>query len=232
MWCTRCGAPMATTARTCAHCGRVRDDGSLTPLPREPAGAALGEPCEAGRHLGGMRIRDTQIVDLVAGRTLSGLETTGRRRIYELGGSRDVCAFLASVTWESGECEVRRTRRYETPWWQDRLLGRQRLAVEAWGDDWMQIELRQARLDRDRSLRLADVGEYELDAKSGACVRCALRLAGATAMGTRQEVLGVGDERRHVLCATFPRDAQLVPVVAFALTRVAPLLSTVQARSA
>jgi hypothetical protein len=99
------------------------------------------------------------------------------------------------------------------------------MAVEAWGSAFDCLELCQAQLDHTRAVRLAEASEYELDAYAGACLRCALLAAGAAAMGSRQEVLGVGDERRHVLCATFPREARLVPVVAFALSRVAPLLN-------
>ena len=230
MWCTACGAPLPTPARFCSRCGNTNGQegaarsSSWAPDPQNP--------CEAGRAMAGLQIWDAEIRQLIAGTTLAGMDTTGEQQLFEVDGPRDLHVWIACVVWSNGEREVRRTRRYETPWWQDHLFGRQRLSIEDWGEGYRQIDLDQAYLDGDRTLRIGPVSEYELDARSGACVRCALSAAGATAMGTRQEVLGVCDEDRHGLCATFPRDAIMVPIVAFALTRVAPLLNGASVRSA
>lgn len=168
----------------------------------------------------------------MAGETLGGMLTNGEQQLFEVRGPASVHLWLAHVTWECGEREIRRTRRHDTLGWQDRLLGRQRLEIEAWGEGYCSIELGQAQLTARDVVEIREASEYELDAGARTCIRCALRAVGASSMGTRQEVLGVCDEDRHRLCVTFPEDAWRVPILAFALTRVAPLLARVEARRA
>lgn len=232
MWCTGCGAPLSATARYCSHCGRPIAVGTRALPPSNLRPTTPGDPCESGREMAGVTIDETGVAEAISGETLCGFTTTGEQTLYEVTGPRELHLWVAYVQWACGEREIRRTRRYETAWWQDQLFGRQRLAVETWGADFDQVELCQAQLDGGRALRLAEVSEYELDAFAGTCLRCALKLAGATAMGTRQEVLGVGDERRRVLCVTFPRPVQRVPIAAFVLTRIMPLINRVSSASA
>jgi len=122
---------------------------------------------------------------------------------------------LAYVCWEGGEREIGRVDEAGS-----------RVEVEDWGDGHLTMDLGHASQDGGAGIAQRPASEYELDAAAHACVRCALQAAGATAMGTRQEVLGLGDERRHHLCTTFPRESRRVPAVVYALTRLAPLLHT------
>ena len=246
MSCTACGSPLVLGARSCRACGSLVSLGSPSRAPGTPVHETVpphltlevGErcrpdaPCGAHHDLGGFFVAATSIRETVCGESIAGLETTGEQHVFEAtapGGGR---IHVAWVEWCHGEREVRRTRRFETPWRLDRRLGDQRLEVEAWGDGHLWVELEQARLEDGTHAATYRASETELDGGAHTCVRCALLGAGATAVGTRQEVLGALDERRHYLCATFPRDALRVAIAAFLLVRVAPLLHRVRARRA
>ena len=53
-----------------------------------------------------------------------------------------------------------------------------------------------------------------------------LQAIGASAFGTRGEVLGDDGQRRSFMCVMFDPDTSVVPVAAFLLTRPVPLLQT------
>ncbi len=229
MRCTACGSPLARDARSCRVCRDV-----VPPhLTLGVADACRPDvPCGAHHELGGFFLGPTGVRETVRGESIAGLETTGEQHVFEAttpGGGR---IHVAWIEWCHGEREVRRTRRFETPWRLDRRLGDQRLAVESWGEDHAWVELEQARLEDSThaATYLASANELALGAHT--CVRCALLGAGATSVGTRQELLGALDERRHYLCATFPREAKRVAVAAFLLSRVAPLLHDVRVKRA
>lgn len=175
--------------------------------------------------MGGFEVEETDVREDVAGITLAGLPTSGEQTLFRVRGPAGLEVWLAYVEWRGGEREIRWTRRQSAPLLNEHLLGRPRLAVEAWGGGFLCMDLGQARSAHEDDDRLLAVSEYELDMAARACIRCALQSVGATAMGTRQEVLGVCDDRRHLLCTTFPREARSVPCVAFALTRIAPLVN-------
>lgn len=65
--------------------------------------------------------------------------------------------------------------------------------------------------------------QKELDEGAGLNVRTALVQAGARQIGTKVQLLHEAGTRRNYLCAIFPVEERLVPVVAFLLTRVLPL---------
>jgi len=221
MWCRLCGAPLSALAAVCSACGRPTD------LQRSPAHAEAtgpGEPCASGRGMGGFQVAETDLREDVAGITLAGLPTTGEQTLFEVRGPGGVRLRLAYVEWRGGEREIRWDRRQEAPLLNEHLLGRPRIEIEAWGDGFLSMDLGQLQVDEAGDDRVHPVSEYELDMAARTCIRCALQAAGATAMGTRQEVLGVCDDRRHLLCTTFPRAARLVPSVVFTLTRVAPVI--------
>ena len=175
--------------------------------------------------MGGFEVAETAVRDDVAGITMSGLPTSGVQTLFEVRTPAGLRLALAYVEWRGGEREIRWARSPDVPLPYAHLLGRPRLAIQAWGDGYLTMDLGHARFHDEDDDRLLAVSEYELDMAARTCIRCALQAAGATAMGTRQVLLGVGDDRRHLLCTTFPRDARRVPAVVFALTRVAPLLN-------
>lgn len=174
--------------------------------------------------MGGFSIRATDREEDVAGITLAGLPTIGRQALFEVAGPEGIQLDLAYVLWRGGEREIRRDPRLRKPLQGEHLLGRPRLAVEQVGEGFLGMDLGLTAIDETGEDRVEVVSEYELDMAARTCIRCALQAAGATAMGTRQELLGVCDDRRHMLCTTFPEEARRVPAVAFTLTRIAPFL--------
>lgn len=224
MWCRACGAPRSSLGGVCADCGRP-----WAPAPRGSrcTATAAGEPCEAGRGLGGFRFREIPARAPLAGSTPAGLAARGEQTLFRVRAAGMAAVDLAYVRWEDGEREIKLLAPPD-----GEPDGPARLEVEAWGDGWLSMDLDHAPPAGVDGAPGRPVSEYELDAAAHACVRCALLVVGARAMGTRQEVLGVGDERRHHLCTTFPRRARLVPAVVFALTRLAPALHASRARGA
>ena len=71
--------------------------------------------------------------------------------------------------------------------------------------------------------------ENELDAGAGVAVARELKRHGATRVGTRQELLGDEGRTRARLGVRFPASAELVPLVGYVLTRVAPVARRVVA---
>ncbi len=65
--------------------------------------------------------------------------------------------------------------------------------------------------------------QEELDRGAGVGTVVTLRNFGATDIGPRQVLLGDTTNRRLYWCVVFPPDAGLIPLVAYVLTRVAPL---------
>ena len=221
MWCRVCGAPLSALATACSACGRPTEL-RASAAHRDVTGP--GEPCEAGRRMGGFEVLPTDVVEDVTGITLAGLPTTGRQTLYDVRGPGGLRLSLAYVVWGDGEREIRWDRRGGHPLPGEHLLGRPRVAVETVGDGVLGMDLVLAGVDATGRDQVEVVSEYELDMAARTCVRCALLAAGATAMGPRQVLLGVCDDQRHVLCTTFSEEAQRVPAVVFTLTRIAPLL--------
>lgn len=109
----------------------------------------------------------------------------------------------------------------------ERLVHGLRLGVREL-DDELTIELGQARLDDDGWSNVKMATSHELDAGAGVDVRKELMSVGATAFGTRAEMEGVTHNRRNYLCVTFPPEKPEVAILAYVLTRVAPIVDGVK----
>jgi hypothetical protein len=105
----------------------------------------------------------------------------------------------------------------------DSVEDRLRLTIQSVnGHDW--CELRQARATGERWSSLFKPTFAELDEAAEADVNRELRSAGAVNVGTREALLGDTSRRRTFPCVVFERGDEHVPVLAFVLTRVLPLL--------
>jgi len=96
--------------------------------------------------------------------------------------------------------------------------------------NWEWVELSQARLKQGISpdwSNLFKASEGELNRGSGLDVRSLMMNLGAS-FGERASVLGDKGKRRSYYCAAFPVDNQIVPLVAYAATRVLPLMRRCQ----
>lgn len=105
----------------------------------------------------------------------------------------------------------------------DSVEDRLRLTIQDDGPrEW--CELRQARATGERWSSLFRPTFAELDEAAGADVARELRARGALQVGTREAVLGDQGRRRSFPCVVFERGNEDVPLLAFVLTRVLPLL--------
>jgi hypothetical protein len=130
---------------------------------------------------------------------------------------------LLDIRAENGERWVE-CRKIETPSPRLRSLdGRLRLGVSR-SNGRAFCELRQARPKGGAWSNLYKASLADLNAAAGVNVVRELRAVGATALGTRGEVLGDDGQRRSFMCVTFDPNASVVPIIAFVLTRAAPLL--------
>ena len=109
-----------------------------------------------------------------------------------------------------------------------------RLAVQDTGDgvtSW--VELRQARIKPGTTpawSNLFGATEEDLDRGAGLSVRRCLEGLGGQ-MGTRGSLLSEKGRRRGASCVLFHRDNLAVPLAAYLLTRVLPLLAGMEGRS-
>ena len=104
-----------------------------------------------------------------------------------------------------------------------RLEGRLRLTVDR-KHSFSICPLRLAKPVAESWANLFDVTLAELEEASGVPVARELKHAGAMDVGTREAVLDDTGRTRRRLIATFPHANDDVPVLAFVLTRLAPLM--------
>jgi hypothetical protein len=164
----------------------------------------------------------------IEGDTTDGVASTGRGTLYEVTGDDRLRLTVRDTRWDNGERDVVATLRHDSPQRFDTLIERLRLPVAERGDS-LYAELRHVRLKENGRGNLHAPGEAELDAGAGVSVAHALMQHGATAVGTRGELLGDEGRMRSRMGVRFPRDAELVPLVAFVCTRVAPVARGVAA---
>jgi hypothetical protein len=158
-----------------------------------------------------------------SGQDANKVETEGRSRIFEVRGPDALRLLVRDTSWDTGARDLAVHDRCDAPPAFDRLASGSRLTVgEAPGGRAL-VELRQARLKGGNWSNLFKASLEELDAGARTDVVTALRDAGAVEVGTREDVLGDEGRRRSFVVATSPPTAQDVPVVAYVLTRIAPL---------
>jgi hypothetical protein len=175
-------------------------------------------------QIGAFTITPTATTEHVDGETVTGIASTGRGRFYEITGTGGLHLTVRETTWATGERDVVATRRHDSPQRFDTLIERLRLPVSRRGHDFY-AELRQVRLKPNGRGNLFAASEEDLD--RGACVSVARQLErhGAGRVGTREELLGDDGRTRNRLGVRFGQHADLVPVIAYVCTRVAPVAS-------
>lgn len=110
----------------------------------------------------------------------------------------------------------------------DTLIERLRLTVLSRGGRY--VELRQARLRPNGRAGLFDADLATLDGGAGVAVEETLLANGAQTVGTREELLGDAERTRARVGARIAREGEdRLPVVAYVLTRVAPVANDVSA---
>jgi len=155
------------------------------------------------------------------GETATGVATTGRSALYRVTGPEHLELTVRDTTWSTGERDLAVLRRHGSPERFDTLVERLRLTVLDRGGPY--IELRHVQLRSNGRGGLFDANAETLAASAGIDVVDALRSLGATAVGTREDLLGDEGRTRRRWGALFPVDNTNVPIAAFVLTRVAPV---------
>ena len=179
-------------------------------------------------HVGDFEIAATGDQLDVEGQTPGRVETNGTSTVYEIDGPDDVRLTLHDITWSNGERDVRAVDRHRSPQRFDRLVHGLRLTVSD-ADDRCRVDLRQARMVDALWAKPRKATVAELSHPIGTPIDELLLSYGATAVGSRSELIDDTSTHRNSLCAIFPTDAHLVPVVAYTATRLAPVLHRVLA---
>jgi hypothetical protein len=174
--------------------------------------------------VGQITITDTNQVDTIEGQTPGRVDATGTARRYKITGPGRLHLQVLDVTWDNGERDIRTVERNGSPQRFDRLCHGARLGILKAGPDLM-VELRQARMTTADWSTCHKADLPALDAGAQTNTAKALRQAGAKHVGTRSEVLDDTSCRRNYLCAAFVAEATTVPIVAYTLTRVLPVLN-------
>jgi hypothetical protein len=157
----------------------------------------------------------------VEGSTVAGVASTGHGALYSVTDRHELHLTVRDTTWANGERDVVACERHDSPQRFDTLIERLRLGISPRDGD-LYVELRHVRLKPNGRGNLFAPDEAMLDDGAGLSVRGELERFGATRVGSREELLGDTGRSRSRLGATFGRDAVLVPLVAYVLTRVAP----------
>jgi hypothetical protein len=179
------------------------------------------------RQVGSFSLGDASAPAVSEGRTASGADCSGTARAYELTGPDGLHLTVRDTTWSNGERDVAASERHESPECFDTLIGRLRLSVQSHANA-QYVELQQARRRGTRAQTFrADLGE--LDSAAGVDCATVLRHAGAFAVGTRAQLLDDDGRRREYVVASFLQGHDLVPVIAYVLTRVAPIAAGITA---
>ncbi len=128
---------------------------------------------------------------------------------------------------ENGEAWIRATDAHRSPRRLQRLLHGLRPGIRPvpghQGSEYM--ELRQAQIVGDPNWpSLRRVSKEVLDEGAGVDCEGELVALGAIRVDTQETVWGATNNRRRDLCVVFPAGNERVPIVAYVLTRVAPLV--------
>lgn len=164
-------------------------------------------------------------VEPVFGRTCSREDCWGEAQPWVVDGP-DWELLLSDVQWQNGERDIRCVGGVDLPVPLRRLTHGLRIGVHTDGPISL-MTLRLAYLESERPdwPRIRRTNLEELCAVTGFDVAATLLECGACMIGSREEVVfDVGRQRRE-FCVSFPSDNSLVPVVAYVLTRVVPILN-------
>lgn len=203
-------------------------------------------------RLGGFLIQPTgEEMVLDEGETLSSEVSAGRGVIFEVKYNDSVLVEAVHIRWLNGEEDVRAISVIEGVQALNRLESGLRLGIKRVSDsmpaaeraheqhrlrtrqeclrsDLRWLELRQARINRQRPNKWSNLYQATLDdLREGASfdILEPLERAGCLALGTKAELLRAADPTRFRLCAIYHADSQWFPLAAYTVTRIAPLMN-------
>jgi len=158
------------------------------------------------------------------GQTCSGEECSATVYLCEVkipsGGRLE----LGYMVWSNGERNVEAVNAVGVSKLIRRLEHGLRLGIHPRGsEDW--IELGQARMKGEDWAGKFKASPAQLNEGAGIGVTRILKNLGATEIGTKEKLLNDDSKRRFYLCAVFGRNSTQVPIAAYMLTRVLPLIN-------
>ena len=148
--------------------------------------------------------------------------------VFASGSSGDIRLNIELLKTDYGESWIHAVEAHNSPKFIHRLLHGLRPGIYSIPnkEGLSFMELRQAQIIDDPDWpKLRKVPLEDLDDGAGVGVRQLLLTHGAFELDTRENVLGTTNNRKTELCVTFNTENSVVPIVAYVLTRVAPLAS-------
>jgi hypothetical protein len=152
-------------------------------------------------------------------------KSLGEATIYDVVGPEGLHLTLHDTTFMDGARDVSIQERNTSPERYDTIVGRLRMGVAA---------LPEAEGSLMMTMRTVDAGERRSTRKKTSLealgVSCGLDVedhlanCGATAVGTREAVLGAAGRQRNQLVVAFPVEAGLVPTAVYMVTTVLPMV--------
>ena len=178
--------------------------------------------------LGDLRLAPTGRTVHVTGQ--SATKTAGLQGTTELFSVRSPAweMTIAHNRWNNGDQDIVLHDRGTAPQRFDRFRSARRLGLATAGTGECSVELMQAQIGDNDHPTLRKVGFTELSRGAGCDVTAVLTKMGAK-VGTREALIGDTSSHRSRYCATFPRHATEVAVVAYLLTRIAPFHHQIRA---
>ena len=155
----------------------------------------------------------------------------GTAELYSVQAEKGTFLFLSYVKWESGLCEVRVEEAESNVDRVYRLTHGLRLSIESvhYADTWYDaVALRSARIQEDGTWsNLFDVSLPEIDKAADFPAIDRLKELGVQHIIHAHEIPGRTTRRTRRLFALYPKGDREIPLNAFIITRLMPLLNRV-----
>ena len=162
------------------------------------------------------------------GETTSGAQAVGFAKIYEVHSDDGSYLQLARIRWSTGKEDIRTYGEVHGGVALRRLEGgRLRMSIYELDESECWVELAQARVDPTDPVMWATAKSASLEElNAGAQLNCEEILldAGALRVGTKRELCGDESKRSSFLIAIFEKENERVPIAAYALTKILPLI--------
>lgn len=167
-------------------------------------------------------LHPTGEIRLKPGRTVQGIDSEAEADVFEVNG-RAARVEVGFVRWPNGEEDVQQLSWLAGPEAVAGLTGRLRMSIYQVGDrDWCEVE--QAWVDPSGRPKRGMVDLEALDAGAELSSAKLLRQLGGE-IGTRSQLLQDQGPRRNRLCVVFSPDTPIVPIAAFVISRLAPVIA-------
>jgi hypothetical protein len=164
---------------------------------------------------------------LMDGETVKGFKSTGSGPLFQVMALPDAKLKLIDAKWATGERDVRATEATGPKAIRGLDSGRLRLSVSSLIGGRLWLELSQARVNpqtSDSHSNLFQASLKELDEGAGLSVLTILESYGVE-VDTRRKLSIPGKHRDGYYCAVFDPSQKELPIIAFVLTRVLPLIN-------